>query len=476
MTAKTTFPENVAFKQLGADPAAVTGQVQVYSKPVLGVSQLFTRDGAGVVAQVGGGGGGGSTPYVFIFQPDGTPGDNVYDDFGALYTAYTAAKGQKLIEIDDSITSPAVIPAATYDLPDTSIVGNWSRRFTELSLAEGVVFTNFRRFATNIRVAGPTTAPISDLIGTNNRFIFDDCAYSYTGALIASAPTGKDTSVIEVRNGSKLFGTVPYTVQNGSGTLQVLIAGPNSEALGLHRGTGSLYVSVVGGLPTLGGGSSWPIQDIGSNQIITGAPSQLPVSFRAGDFFGGTTTCGQMFDVDTSGGAVSVINLRGPAGHPGEFIAFKKSDDNNALIINTGSSVTIDRIGTSYTMTTPRQSVLLLADGVDNWIVVATSEGGGTSGGSGGVERLAVDGAASIAYETTFISGAGTDLTLANGTRDGFIKKFVVTGGTGSITPANLADGNVLSYSVTPANVSFIWDATGVTWHVYGNPLNMVTT
>jgi hypothetical protein len=127
-------------------------------------------------------------------------------------------------------------------------------------------------------------------------------------------------------------------------------------------------------------------------------------------------------------------------------------------------------------MTTPRQSVLLLADGVDNWIVVATSEGGGTSGGSGGVERLAVDGAASIAYETTFVSGAGTDLTLANGTRDGFIKKFVVTGGTGTITPANLADGNVLTYSVTPANVSFIWDATGVTWHVYGNPLNMVTT
>lgn len=95
---------------------------------------------------------------------------------------------------------------------------------------------------------------------------------------------------------------------------------------------------------------------------------------------------------------------------------------------------------------------------------------------SPGVERLSADGAADPVIQTTFISGTGTDLTLANGAVDGFIKNFVVTGGTGTVTPANLADGDVLTWTATPANVSFIWDATGTTWHVYGNPYNMVTT
>lgn len=101
---------------------------------------------------------------------------------------------------------------------------------------------------------------------------------------------------------------------------------------------------------------------------------------------------------------------------------------------------------------------------------------GGTTWVGDGVEQLATSSAASPLIETAFVSGAGTDLTLANGERDGFVKSFVVTGGTGTITPANLADGDVLTWTVTPANVSFIWDATGVTWHVYGTPYNMVTT
>ena len=92
------------------------------------------------------------------------------------------------------------------------------------------------------------------------------------------------------------------------------------------------------------------------------------------------------------------------------------------------------------------------------------------------VERLSVDGAADPAKDVTYVSGTGTDLTLANGTVDGFIKTFVITGGDGTITPTNLADGNVLTWTAGPANVSFIWDATGVSWHVHGNPYNMVTT
>jgi hypothetical protein len=107
---------------------------------------------------------------------------------------------------------------------------------------------------------------------------------------------------------------------------------------------------------------------------------------------------------------------------------------------------------------------------------ISTNGGAYVDLGTLSVERLSVDGAASPTINVAFVSGAGTDLTLADGTVDGFIKNFIITGGTGTITPTNLADGNVLTWSAVPANVSFIWDATGATWHVYGNPYNMVTT
>jgi hypothetical protein len=99
-----------------------------------------------------------------------------------------------------------------------------------------------------------------------------------------------------------------------------------------------------------------------------------------------------------------------------------------------------------------------------------------TGSGTIGVERLSADGAASPTLDVTYVSGTGTDLTLANGAVDGFQKVFIVTGGSGTITPANLADGDVLTWTAAPANVSFRWDATAVTWHVDGSPYNMVTT
>lgn len=108
-------------------------------------------------------------------------------------------------------------------------------------------------------------------------------------------------------------------------------------------------------------------------------------------------------------------------------------------------------------------------DGASAWSLV----GGGSSIVC---ERIAASGAASPSADRSFVSGVGIAITLANGTVDGFIKSFTITSGSGTITPANLADGDVLTYASAPANVSLIWDATNVTWHVYGNPYNLVTT
>jgi hypothetical protein len=88
-----------------------------------------------------------------------------------------------------------------------------------------------------------------------------------------------------------------------------------------------------------------------------------------------------------------------------------------------------------------------------------------------GAERRSTEGAASLVKQTTFISGTGTSVTLANHTSDGYVKHFVVTAGAGALTPKSLADGTM--HIITWAgrcSFSLIWDNTVTAWRVLGIP------
>ena len=88
-----------------------------------------------------------------------------------------------------------------------------------------------------------------------------------------------------------------------------------------------------------------------------------------------------------------------------------------------------------------------------------------------GVERISASGASSPNIERTIITGVATAVTLADGDIDGFIKDVEVRSGTGTFTPANLANGNVLTWTDFAA-FSLMWDDVAATWAVisiYGN-------
>ena len=81
------------------------------------------------------------------------------------------------------------------------------------------------------------------------------------------------------------------------------------------------------------------------------------------------------------------------------------------------------------------------------------------------------DGAASLIKQTTFISGAGTDITLENHLSDGYVKHFVVTAGTGHVAPTSLADGTMHIITWTGrCSFSLIWDNTAAVWRALGTP------
>lgn len=125
--------------------------------------------------------------------------------------------------------------------------------------------------------------------------------------------------------------------------------------------------------------------------------------------------------------------------------------------------------GSRYT----RQS----GDGTTEWLKQSGTGSSGWALVGTGIERRSNDGPVALDKQITYVSGYRTNITLGNHTTDGFIKHFVVTGGVGELTPANLVDGNhhVITWT-GPCTFSLIWDAAISAWRVLGTPRGAVVT
>ncbi len=79
-------------------------------------------------------------------------------------------------------------------------------------------------------------------------------------------------------------------------------------------------------------------------------------------------------------------------------------------------------------------------------------------------DRLTGSGAATPGVRTTFITGAGIDVTLADGdlTLDGFVQTFIVVSGSGTLTPSNMG-GFEINWAAA-AQFSIVWDETAGQW------------
>ena len=88
-----------------------------------------------------------------------------------------------------------------------------------------------------------------------------------------------------------------------------------------------------------------------------------------------------------------------------------------------------------------------------------------------GVERITASGAASPNIERAIVSGVATAVTLDAGDLDGFVKTFVVSSGTGTMTPAAMLNGTAIAWTDFGA-FTVMWDEDATAWQVvsvYGN-------
>jgi hypothetical protein len=122
---------------------------------------------------------------LFVFRPGGIPGDNVFTDWPLLMSAMSGVEGRKILEFDDSVTSPCKITLGQWPMKDVMWAGFGPRPGvprTTVAILSGAEFTDLRMIGGQITIVNlaesPAPSPVSDF--SNNRDhvqigLRDDC-------------------------------------------------------------------------------------------------------------------------------------------------------------------------------------------------------------------------------------------------------------------------------------------------------------
>jgi len=170
------------------------------------------------------GGGGGGSLYSVVYQPGGVPRENLYADFNLLYAASVALQGGLRVVVDDSITSPAVIPAKTgggsYSFADWHFDGvpnfSTSSGGAALQFASGVsISPQTTIWFSSLDVTFVGTAPCIDVPSSDeaNLYLYSVSLSSTSTGPFAKADAG---GFVEVVSNSSLIGDGTHTTLLGN--------------------------------------------------------------------------------------------------------------------------------------------------------------------------------------------------------------------------------------------------------------------
>jgi hypothetical protein len=210
----------------------------------------------------GGGGSGGTgtpTPSVFVYRPGGTPSANVFVTQAALDAAVALTQGPVIIEIDDSVVSPAVLttPSPAWrpaKVRNVTLVGYGSQ--------SGATF------------------PIVSLTGTLNSVgVYDTLDITLSGGAAAAILAANEVAIITFR-GNVLINTpaaVPFIDATANGA-NIAIYWEDTCEIGI----GNLLASVSAG--SVGQVVALDYAQIGNN-TLKGPAASWAVDLTAGALF-----------------------------------------------------------------------------------------------------------------------------------------------------------------------------------------------
>ncbi len=343
----------------GIDPAPPTDLGRFSTMRFAGL--VVADEGGGVVSVTAVAGG-----YAFVFQPGGTQEANVYTDWNDLMAALGAVLGPKLLQFDDQFSS-ITIPAGTWDMTDTVWEGvdrnaASSLGSTLVTFDDGVEIIRLRTVRGLRLDSIGTTPPISDL-ADGDVFTLDD--YAVIGGLNnpvidLSAVEEFKTVTISVRHGSQILQQpLAITGLDNGGLIIDVDSASLLEANTVAGTSGSLSLKLSRVSPNGGYLQSFFTGGINLENSLGGFNLQ-PESLS--QLFGGT------LNYFSLGGAVNA-NLTPANWQPGAIVVVKNTSGSGTVTINPSGSDTIDGAAT-YVITTGQGSVILVSDGVSNWMII----------------------------------------------------------------------------------------------------------
>lgn len=193
----------------------------------------------------------GGSKTTFVYQPGGTANKNVYTTWASLYADLSANAGPKIVEIDPTFVSPAVIPSGSYNMQDvtmtvipSAITGGAT---PQVQLANGAVLNNLEAIADGLYVQSLSSSAAIVLSGPHQFFLF---------------------------RGAKVDGAGGYPcIEVQSGLVNFIIA------FGSNLSTGSLFIAggatVVAGVIANGGIQNNSLAGTGTMTAVADASGVL---------------------------------------------------------------------------------------------------------------------------------------------------------------------------------------------------------
>lgn len=360
--------------------------------PVIAIGSINDA-GAG-----GGSGGGGSN--CLIFRPGSAEtGPVVFNDWGDLMTQLADLRsnansdGCYTIVFDDSVTSPAVIPAGgPYDMTGVT----WEGRTPSptglgtqavVQISDGAEFTRLRHWRHNLRVQfSGATVPISDGVGGDVFTMRDNVTFLVTGGSAAfidfsgSLPVDETADVIAdevvlIGDGSNtvIRGFYSIAPDEGSGTVRLLLGSEvliQQDALvfgnGLHGDifyrNGSARIlpqtTLTGDVTTTTHERWQPNGPITGGTVVTATDEDVGTLYRCNP---------DTNDITINLPPVTELN-------EGQPFAVKRIDTaaaNDVRVVPDGTDeIDSGGAGTAFVISTPLKSNTFISDGVGGWDVI----------------------------------------------------------------------------------------------------------
>jgi hypothetical protein len=333
---------------------------------------------------------------AFVFRPGGIAGGNVYVSWAPLVAAMSSVQGRKMLEFDDSIVTPCVIPPGAWAMKDVVWAGygprsNPSVFRTVVDITEGAVFTDLRMIGGQITVRNKATAtsPVSDFgAGTNHVHIGlrDDCGNSQIQNLgtVPMFALGANSVTFFVQNCLFGIGSTSPLIGHTGGTCSLNLLGQNQTAANLVAGApgASVFFGALSSSASIGadqtsitnpGGtySFGPLGRIQRNLLplpplppatvsqTVGTPNAL---VRCNGTIGFTQILPQII-----GGFKILVQVMYTGG---QEVVIAEVVGGAGLVVAPFAGDTIDGVAGAVPVA-PRGSRTFVSDGVSNWITTA---------------------------------------------------------------------------------------------------------